>query len=1131
MEEGHVAHNCAVSPVEIAVMSHSQAQTTLAHLIDKLSKTTVCCWWQLLGGDANSLCKLLDVPWSSLRLILRKCRVLCGSADSFRTSAFEEFMLLVKRDYTMCRPCGKLVYFLKIGDSIDDAHAIERPKDMHSAGGILEVMPILGVHIPGVCTKVSRRLASSLMEATTEAFVDGITEEKHHYSNQSNKGSMTIYINDFIDVVKKEIMCASRQGGAYTFTQRAERMLRKAAAVAIKGSLRDIVDAWVERIGDESKDGKEAAMECLSTPALGGQRTDITTSDLVEITRRPFFEDNTPTLDEQGNIPLITPPIDPIDLSDDVDVDERDIDIVLTQLKEETMLQNLLHKRLTSKSERVLMLEHKNGRKCRVVVPPDSHTSKRFVEEAKKSRWINDMLYNEQHRKGMLLHLAQTHPATHQRVANQKKITTQSAVLNAPQTIALGRLAGINDTQMTKMRSFLKNVGKAELKMSKKEIRRIDADVGLNSTMPEVHFNTYTLEWATTSGKSAEKKAPETCPYWNSNLLLEVAAEIDLVLASLFLEKPEDNNTLRVLDYRAPDFDDNRPGIVVLFGGDHGAGACPCSMKLNFSSPEKRKERGELNCRCPTIQIASIDCSKDSFELLSNTVMPRLRQQLIDLRNSCAVVVHCDKELRKHRKAFLMPKNFNRNSIHIQNQRLAYHVGGAERTIELGDFFDATLLLGSFRVTVVISNFHDLYVGDLAFLCMAVGMNNSDGAHCVHCTLKAREFNCPQMQAEWIRTKASLTPCLNEHNRQRLRRKAVQNYKGVNCIGLLDIDPQRIIVPMLHCPMGLVDKALMHFKAWVIYEVENLPDGPNQIRQTYRNAVALVAVAEEEEEVARQQDEQAGHAPETMSALKGKKDARIAASKEETKAKGNFDEMVKRHNSRLFSLSQSFDVIFRSHNIKKEHHHGGKCNGVNCMRIMEKSQELFQEFSTASKNKKMPTKTDAEIETRCREFARMFGLLDAIWSNVRGIDAGLLPTDEQVQQLRTATLNAKQLWCTMNIGTLQPKWHLTFDGHLVDQVRKHGGLADKADDTIEFQHQTLMKLRDRYRSVRSFRTKETCTRRELRRRKSPEIQSHVDSYEASIKRKKNSKRALDATERQHQQRKAKKVKREAAIDG
>ena len=201
------------------------------------------------------------------------------------------------------------------------------------------------------------------------------------------------------------------------------------------------------------------------------------------------------------------------------------------------------------------------------------------------------------------------------------------------------------------------------------------------------------------------------------------------------------------------------------------------------------------------------------------------------------------------------------------------------------------------------------------------------------------------------------------------------------------------------------------------------------------------------------------------------------------------------------------------------------------MRIMTKAEALFGEFSLVIKAKRLPSKPEHEIDSKCEECARLFGLLDAVWSNVRGIEAGLLPTDDQMQQLRKATSDAKQLWLSLKLGALQPKWHLTFDGHLVDQVVRCGGLADKADDTIELQHQMLMKLRDRYRSITSCQCRETCIRRELKRRKSPETKLQIDKCEGMKCIKADSKRQLAANERQQDNREAKRVKREAMLQG
>jgi hypothetical protein len=117
------------------------------------------------------------------------------------------------------------------------------------------------------------------------------------------------------------------------------------------------------------------------------------------------------------------------------------------------------------------------------------------------------------------------------------------------------------------------------------------------------------------------------------------------------------------------------------------------------------------------------------------------------------------------------------------------------------------------------------------------------------------------------------------------------------------------------------------------------------------------------------------------------------------------------------------------------------------------------------------------------------------------------------------------LGLTMKLSTRQPKWHLTFDGHLLRQFKKYGGLADKSDESIEKGHQTLKLMRDRFRGVPSFELRESCIRRELRRTRSPEIQKHIDNYENSIKQASGTKREVETAERQEQNKKVKLEKR------
>ena len=258
---------------------------------------------------------------------------------------------------------------------------------------------------------------------------------------------------------------------------------------------------------------------------------------------------------------------------------------------------------------------------------------------------------------------------------------------------------------------------------------------------------------------------------------------------------------------------------------------------------------------------------------------------------------------------------------------------------------------------------------------------------------------------------------------------------------------------------------------------------------------------------------------------------RIKAKQAESKAKEQYDEQVQRHNAKKVSLNQQFESVFRKNGVKREHYHGGKFNGVNCIRIMDKCNALFlgnnetPGFLQKCLLSKCETTPEATVEFKCNEYCRLLGLLDAIWSTVRGLHSGLLPTEEQRQSLEDALKQAKTLWLQMGLSTLQPKWHLTFDGHLLDQFTKFGGLADKSDETIEKGHQTLKALRNRFSGISTYERRETCIRRELRRSRSTEIQQHIDNFEALIRQSSTTKRATDTVERQDNNKRVKLEKR------
>ena len=67
----------------------------------------------------------------------------------------------------------------------------------------------------------------------------------------------------------------------------------------------------------------------------------------------------------------------------------------LSELKEEVVLQSLLHKQIHEKKERVFQLKHRNGRRLLVVLPPDILSVSSFEEEARRTNWVGTMLNTE----------------------------------------------------------------------------------------------------------------------------------------------------------------------------------------------------------------------------------------------------------------------------------------------------------------------------------------------------------------------------------------------------------------------------------------------------------------------------------------------------------------------------------------------------------------------------------------------------------------------------------------------------------------------------------------------------------------------------------------------------------------
>jgi hypothetical protein len=615
-------------------MNYMEAQQHLAEFVTATALTVKAYFWRLTGDGPNSLSRFLGIDEEELNAILRLCKIYTGEKDKFSKNNCELLVTQCETDWTTYRIQGKATMFIRLGQGSE----VVLPKDMYDALGNLSYYPVEDEHMQNLRTKSQRGGLQKLLDiASSKASSLPVSKECPIYKtpleavDHSPKSLLYAFVQDLV-------MDAGKSGDG-TISPRAGRKLQRLILACVDIAAKELLQAVLEKyaLGKEMgmatpMNPKELLMSLERIQSQGGIVTPssgISTISAIAIDEENIVEEN---------------------IDDDDETVVSAMDEFLSELKEEVVLQSLLHKRIYEKEERVFQLEHKNGRRLLVVLPPDTQSVVTFEQEATRTNWVNVMLNSDERVNGMLTHLAKCHPAKYMSVGRNRKLSTRTVSLTTPQTIALARIGKLNDFRMKKIKSFLRHVGKVNLELSFKEQDRIDIAVGLYRTR-EVTYGSYLHEWASSKGK--EKKPPEQVHYWNGNLASEIEAEIDLYLQHLFLQNKEDSYTLPCLDYDSNGF--NKKGLTILFGGDHGDGHCPISCKLNLSSPEERKQRQELGYQCPVICFASVECSKDSYDLMDKTVMPRVKAQLLELQHKSLVTVFHRKNYRTCFRSYMVP--------------------------------------------------------------------------------------------------------------------------------------------------------------------------------------------------------------------------------------------------------------------------------------------------------------------------------------------------------------------------------------------------------------------------------------------------------------------------------------------
>jgi hypothetical protein len=586
-----------------------------------------------------------------------------------------------------------------------------------------------------------------------------------------------------------------------------------------------------------------------------------------------------------------------------------------------------------------------------------------------------------------------------------------------------------------------------------------------------------------------EDAETEPCPYWNANIEEDICSEIEMYYLSCFLEhKNEDDRAFvpQAMNYHPNGL--TGEGINYLIGGDHGDGKFRMFMRFHFTSPATRKEKRDMSLSCPQIQISYIDCKKDRYELLKNTVMPEANRIYKKLKQSSILLAY-DRRNPTFQKAFIVPSDIQQNSIRFDMTGTLNYMADEWHSVILPETRKpAVEQLANMEFKVVVKSFQGFLIGDLAFLATVLGLNNSDGYHCVLCEQNGRSFNCSDEQVNnSLRTSKSNHELLEKFLSR--RNKSDKNAKGVNSPTLLGIEPDHVLVPILHCPMGIVDKLLESFILWIYLYVIRLDEPVNNgYRTSMRKAEERLASATEAVDSLPPSSATAEDFATRQGAKAELSLAKVARAKA-NKDFGKFCLIMKRERE---GFHARYEAILKNHGIGREHYHGGKLNGVMTQKMMEECEPIMDDIVALLKELKDDTLIDdIAIDGQCEKYKCILGNQDAIWSAVCGVD-GLLPTQEHIEHLKAAIEKGKQLWVELGLGTLQPKWHLAFDAHLLSQVIRFGGLADKTDEYIEKGHQYWSTFHSRYCRIASFSKQQLAIWKAERKSRHPRV-----AYEAS----------------------------------
>jgi len=192
------------------------------------------------------------------------------------------------------------------------------------------------------------------------------------------------------------------------------------------------------------------------------------------------------------------------------------------------------------------------------------------------------------------------------------------------------------------------------------------------------------------------------------------------------------------------------------------------------------------------------------------------------------------------------------------------------------------------------------------------------------------------------------------------------------------------------------------------------------------------------------------------------------------------------------SIETKIFKVLKDIGVELSAYHGGSLNGKDIMKVMNNASFVFDEFAVIFKAAKRPNceMSDEDIDAMCKHFREVIVLWDGAFSVARMTEYDQAEKEDIIATyllyVHAALQGLKDLRCSIT-----PKIHLMVM-HVDWQMRYvRGGIGDKAEDWVERLHQTGMRLRQHFRSVKNALVRARAREKSNYRNSHPDVLARI----------------------------------------